>query len=212
MSDDGRSAAYTRKPPRRGRRVLVVSNASPETSSEEDVAPPPPPNPYGYPRPLPTPSRSLPSTEQFTHARFPSGPNPHTMPPPLTTNIYPSSRSNPSNPALSSPSSTSSPAVESTPPPSTPGLSASTIQFNDGEGTGTFRQEMFNPAVAMDRYDSTPQASRPPRQFVRSQANAQAHERRYSSSGSRPATVRLVSLSLHLIELTNHAVPNRLYP
>ncbi|KAI0800997.1 hypothetical protein C8Q74DRAFT_459762 [Fomes fomentarius] len=192
MSDDARSV-NTKKVGRRPqpRRVLVVSNRS---SSDEDVGHPTPEPRTIYqnhpPRPLPVPSRPTPSTEHFPHARNESGPNSNIMPTPLLTNsLYRSPRSVHSNP--SSPSSASSPAVESTPPPSTPGLS--TIQVNE-EGTGTFRQEMFTPMVAKDRHENTAQTSRL-RQFVRSQAPAQSHERRCSSSGSRPATSPTVSTS-----------------
>ncbi|KAI1793829.1 hypothetical protein LXA43DRAFT_177243 [Ganoderma leucocontextum] len=188
MSDDARSIHTRQQPPRR-KRILVVSNASPDSGEEG-----PPPEPQKYPRPLPSPSSSLPSAEPFYHDRpYGTGNNSH-LPTPLTTNLahcYPSSRSNPSNPALSSPSSTSSPAVESTPPPSTPGLSGPSLHIPD---EGTIRQDMITPA-ASDRNDHTPQASRPTRIFerIRSHVSNQAHERRYSSSGSRPATSPIVS-------------------
>ena len=185
MSDDARSIHTRPQLPRR-KRILVVSNASPENSEDEG---PPPQKPYGYPRPLPSPSSSLPSAEQHYHDRHYSPGNNAHLPPPLTTNLphYPSSRSNPSNPALSSPSSSSSPAVESTPPPSTPGLSGPSLHIPD---EGTIRQDMITPATS-DRNDSTPQASRPRAIFERiwSHVPNQVHERRYSSSGSRPATV-----------------------
>nr|WCD39453.1 Ste11-1 [Ganoderma boninense]VWO94206.1 STE/STE11/BCK1 protein kinase [Ganoderma boninense] len=191
MSDDARSI-HTRPPPQRRKRILVVSNASPE-SSEDEGPPPEPQKPYYYPRPLPSPSISLPSAEQpYRDRRYSPSNNSH-LPPPLTTNLppYSSSRSNPSNPALSSPSSTSSPAVESTPPPSTPGLGVPSLHIPD---EGTIRQDMITPA-ASDRNDSTPQASRPRGVFerIRSHVPHQVHERRYSSSGSRPATSPVVS-------------------
>ncbi|TFK92776.1 hypothetical protein K466DRAFT_195112 [Polyporus arcularius HHB13444] len=179
--DDGARSTYMKKP---RKRVLVVSNASPE-SSEDDMAPPEPPKPRTFPRPLPSPSRSFPSAEAYPPERFHSGPGSSHIPTPLTTNLHCYPRSNPSNPALSSPSSTSSPAVESTPPPSTPGLSGSTIQLNE---EGTIRQDMITSAGS-DRNENTPQAR--PRQFVR--PSTQSNARRYSSSGSRPATSPTVS-------------------
>ena len=169
------------------------------------MPPPEPPKPLKtYPRPLPSPAHSLPSTAQFPHERYHSGPASSHMPPPLTTNLHCYPRSNPSNPALSSPSSTSSPAVESTPPPSTPGLNGSRIQLSE---EGTITQDMIS-SVGSDRNENTPQAR--PRPFVRPQP--QPNPRRYSSSGSRPATVRRASIC-HISAMLTYcrAVPHRLY-
>ncbi|TBU63668.1 hypothetical protein BD310DRAFT_518712 [Dichomitus squalens] len=184
MSDDARSI-HTRQP--RRRRVLVVSNASPpESSSDEDLRPEP--QPKSFPRPLPSPSSSHSYTEPiYPERHYGTGSNSHIPTRLHTTDIrYPSSHSNPSNPALSSPSSASSPAADLTPPPSTPGLGSTSLHISD---EGTIRQDMINP-VASDRYESAPSVSRPAKlaERMRSQGPGQL-PRRNSSSGSRPATV-----------------------
>ncbi|KAI9060573.1 hypothetical protein FKP32DRAFT_1033686 [Trametes sanguinea] len=189
MSDDTRSM-NTRARKKHGR-FLVISNPSPEDSSDEGI-PAPQETRKPFIRPLPSPSSSLPSTEGYYNGRYQHIPvnSLNTHIPPLTTDIpYPSSRSNPSNGTLSSPSSSSSPAVESTPPPSTPGLTGPGINLTD---EGTIRQDTlkFTPP---DRNDNVPQAARRPfdrLDRVRSNVPGQLPVRRGSLSGSRPATVR----------------------
>ncbi|GJE85710.1 Pkinase-domain-containing protein [Phanerochaete sordida] len=128
MSDDLKSS--TSKPRKTRPRILVVNNPGPDSSSssdEEHIV-------HDFEC---MPVLGSMSTPCFTdRSRGPQPPHP----PPLTTNLsevsrpYPSSRSNPSNPALSSPSSTSSRAFESTPPPSTPGQSNHSEDLSN-EGT-----------------------------------------------------------------------------
>ncbi|KAI0361323.1 hypothetical protein OH77DRAFT_417580 [Trametes cingulata] len=182
MSDDTRSVNHRSR--RQPRRVLIVSNPEPGSSSEEG-SPPAVCKPH-RPRPLPNPSRPLPLTGYAE--RYHNGPtNPHI--PPLTTNVhcYPSSRSNPSNGTLSSPSSSSSPAVESTPPPSTPGLSGPGIHLSE---EGTIRQDTIKPPP-LDRNDVPPQAPQRQKTVERpiTHYELQGLPRRGSLSGSRPATV-----------------------
>ena len=183
MSDDARSA-YTKhtRGPRKGRRVLVVSNASPDASSGEEIMPPHPEHQAKPPRPRPLPNPVSSSPGAHHPIRFPNGPDNSRIPPPLSTERL---RSSPSNPALSSPSSSSSPgAVESTPPPSTPGLSAHPLSTMPEEGTVRPGQM----SIPMERSnDSTPPASRPP---LSARVRTFDSGRRGSLSGSRPATVR----------------------
>ncbi|KAL1951561.1 hypothetical protein VTO73DRAFT_710 [Trametes versicolor] len=188
MSDDTKSVNHRY---RRPKRVLVVSNASPESSSEEGIPPPAEPfKPYGYaPRPLPSPSGHFPSSESYYSPYHRDTVVPH--PPPLTTDIRSYPPSNPSNGTLSSPSSSSSPAVESTPPPSTPGLTGPGSHLTDD---GTVTQETVKPPSS-DRSDNTPPASRP-RPFERLRSHLPGGSfpiRRGSLSGSHPATSPTVS-------------------
>lgn len=180
MSDEVRSS--TSKPRRARPRILVVNNPGPDSSSGSDGEHIVVHNGYEYQH-----MGSM-STPSFTERpRVP----PSQYPPPLTTNLpevsrpYPSSRSNPSNPALSSPSSTSSRAFESTPPPSTPGQS-------DISTEGTLRQE---PVIVPypDGSDITPPSasSRSGGMFTRLFPRS-GHTRR-SSNTVRPATVTTFS-------------------
>ncbi|CDO73492.1 hypothetical protein BN946_scf185013.g127 [Trametes cinnabarina] len=191
MSDDTRSMNTRARRQKHGR-VLVISNPSPESSSDEGI-PAPQEQRKPFIRPLPSPSRSA---EAYYNDRYQHVPiNPlHTHIPPLTTDIpYPSSRSNPSNGTLSSPSSSSSPAVESTPPPSTPGLTGSGIHLTD---EGTIRQDTLKFAPP-DRNDNIPQSSRHRLydrvERAKSNVPGQGPVRRGSLSGSRPATSPTVS-------------------
>lgn len=188
MSDDARSLVNRNNKPTR-RRVLVVSNASPETSGDEglraELRAEPEPQKQPYPRPLPPhpPPSSSPSV--YHGPRYPNFSPPSHIPPPLSTDIYP--RSNPSNPALSSPSSTSSPGAPSeTPPPSTPGTGAHPLGNMSEESTLRPGQITIPGERSID---NTPLASRP---GLSSRIRANPHGRRGSSSGSRPATVRCV--------------------
>ncbi|KAI0639678.1 hypothetical protein C8Q77DRAFT_81212 [Trametes polyzona] len=184
MSDDTRSLNHRKA--RGTRRILVLSNPSPESSGDEAF--PPPPETY-KPRPLPSPSRSLPSTEQYYNGTYHNvSVNPPV--PPLTTDLHCYPRSNPSNGTLSSPDSSSSPAVESTPPPSTPGFAGPGIHLTD---EGTIRQDTIKP-TSSDRSDNTPPSSRPrPYERMRSHLPGQFPTRRGSLSGPRPATSPTVS-------------------
>lgn len=179
MSDDVKSS--TSKPRKTRPRILVVNNPGPDSSSSSDedhiIH-----NACDYP-PAVLASMSTPSFTDRT--RVPQS----QYPTPLTTNLsevsrpYPSSRSNPSNPALSSPSSTSSRAFESTPPPSTPGQSN---HPEDISSEGTLRQE---PVIVPypDGSDTTP-PSATSRVFNRLRFTRPGHTRR-SSNTTRPATV-----------------------
>ncbi|TCD63316.1 hypothetical protein EIP91_005662 [Steccherinum ochraceum] len=150
MSDDARSAQP--KGPRKNRpRILVVNN--PGSSSEDEKIVNTSHSSYSY--------QAHPSSSQSLLLERPSQSHSH-IPTPLTTDLppehrhcYPSSRSNPSNPALSSPSSTSSPAIESTPPPSTPGQSQPPV---DLAGDATFRRDYAHP-LTQDRPETAPYSS-----------------------------------------------------
>jgi hypothetical protein len=166
MSDDVKTST-AKGGKRKPRIILVVNN----------------PDPYSH-QPSSTPNQSL------SDASY-AGPSPH--PPPLTTNLpdvsrpYPSSHSNPSNPALSSPSSTSSRAFESTPPPSTPGQSS---HPDDLSSEGTLRQE---PVIVPypDGSDLTPPSgiSRPTGLLSRFRPPLPRPSHGRRSSNNRPATV-----------------------
>ncbi|KAH9846833.1 hypothetical protein C2E23DRAFT_542672 [Lenzites betulinus] len=85
MSDDTRSVTQrSRRPP--PRRVLVVSNVSPESSSDEGIPPPAEPyKPYSYPRPLPSPSSSIPSAGSYYNDS--GSPAVESTPPPSTPGL-----------------------------------------------------------------------------------------------------------------------------
>lgn len=155
MSDDSRSLQP--KGPRKNQRprILVVNNPGSGSSSEDEKIVNNSYSSYTY---QPT---GHPSSSQSLLLDRPPQPHAH-FPAPLTTDLppehrlcYPSSRSNPSNPALSSPSSTSSPAIESTPPPSTPGQSQPPV---DLPGEATFRRDYAHP-LTQDRPDTAPYSS-----------------------------------------------------
>ncbi|KAJ3549650.1 hypothetical protein NM688_g5156 [Phlebia brevispora] len=197
MSDDIKAATLKQRKHRP--QILFVSNGGAETSSsseDERIVH----DDYNY-QPPAHPTSSNPSFEERR-------PSPH-HPPPLTTNLsdhrhYPSSRSNPSNPALSSPSSTSSPAVESTPPPSTPSQS----NPPDLSTEGTLRQEPVIVAYP-DSNESTPQLATTNRGlFARVRSHLpqrQNHGRRLS--GNRPATSP-VAESSYSPQMSSRASPS----
>lgn len=182
MTDDSRANA-PRGPRKANRRILLVSNPT-QSSSDEDK-----PDTY-YP---PQPPHSGPS-QSYTHEHS-LPPNNRVQPPPLSTkdlpehrNYYPSSRSNPSNPALSSPSSTSSHVLESTPPPSTPGQSQPSV---DIVSEGTLRPEHAT-LIAHERSDSLP--SHPSRASPNDRPKPQTshsspNPNHIHQISSRPATV-----------------------
>ena len=185
MSDDVKSTA---KPRKSRPRILVVNNPNPDSSSssdEEHIL-----NPYYQQSVLG--SIANPSFPEQSY-------NPSPYPPPLTTtNLpevsrpYPSSRSNPSNPALSSPSSTSSRAFESTPPPSTPGQSS---HPDDLSSEGTLRQDTA--AVSYSEVNDTT----PPSATSRAGASLTRHRAPYprpghgrrASNNTRPTTVSVTA-------------------
>ena len=186
MSDDARSALAP-KGPRRRPRILVVNNPGPDSSSEEEKIVSNDYATYSYQTP------AHPSSSQSLLLDKSTPPNSH-IPPLLTTDLpehrhgYPSSRSNPSNPALSSPSSTSSPAFESTPPPSTPGQSLPPV---DLAGESTLRPD--NVALPFpDRLDPTLRdtPSRPSNTVVFDRLRSHLpRTANISQSSSRPASV-----------------------
>ena len=178
-------------------RILVVSNGGAESSSSEGEDRPSYSDDF-YPSYQST-THPTTSTASFNERHTPQ------HPPPLTTNNlpehrpYPSSRSNPSNPALSSPSSTSSPAFESTPPPSTPGQS----NPPDLSSEGTLRQEPVIVSYPDGDEAASQLATRPGQQqpglFTRLRSHLpqrQTHGRRLS--GNRPATVSRCSARIHV--------------
>ena len=173
MSDETRANAP--KGPRKGlkRRVLILSN--PSDDSDEG-------------RLDTQSSHSGPSYAQ----NHPLPPTTRVPPPPLTTRDlaergkYPSSRSNPSNPALSSPSSTSSHVLESTPPPSTPGQSLPSVDISEG----TLRPEHYPHPITHERSDSLP--NHPSRASPNDRPKPQpsySHPNHIHQVSSRPATV-----------------------
>ncbi|KAI0931861.1 hypothetical protein AcW2_000643 [Taiwanofungus camphoratus] len=205
MSDETRSN-YGKG--RRRPRILLVNNPDPEGASSSDDEklgqPTAYTRPHPYPRPLPSPSHAT------AMDRSQASSTSH-MPAPLTTDIpeqrhcYPSSRSNPSNPALSSPSSTSSPAFESTPPPSTPGQSAPPVDLTEDGGV---RHE----AVALpapDRNDTSAHCtSRPAKLFDKFKSHLPRHGHvRRSSNNSRPPSSPTTSTHEYSVSQPNYVLP-----
>ena len=183
MSDDTRSLQP--KGPRKNRpRILVVNNPGSSSEDEKIVTNSYPS--YGYQAP------THPSSSQSLLLERPNQSHTH-LPAPLTTDLppehrlcYPSSRSNPSNPALSSPSSTSSPAIESTPPPSTPGQGQPPV---DLAGEATFRRDYAQP-LNQERPETAPYSSSGGTGMFE---RLRAHYPRAANNQripSRPATVR----------------------
>ncbi|KAF7799268.1 hypothetical protein EIP86_010500 [Pleurotus ostreatoroseus] len=175
MSDDVKSTSHRSRKTRA--QILFVSNGGAEdSSSSEDERIVHDDNLYH------SPAHATSSNVSFEERR-PLPP----YPPPLTTNLpehrhYPSSRSNPSNPALSSPSSTSSPAIESTPPPSTPSQS----NPPDLSSEGTLRQDPVIVTYAEGSESTTQPPSNRGGFLARMRLPRQNHARRLS--GNRPAT------------------------
>lgn len=184
MSDDARSGQP--KGPRKNLRprILVVNNPGSGSSSEDEKIVNNTYSSYGY-----QPS-GHPSSSQSLLLDRPTQSHSH-IPAPLTTDLppehrhcYPSSRSNPSNPALSSPSSTSSPAIESTPPPSTPGQGQPPVDLT---GEATFRRDYSQP-LTQDRPETAPYTSSGSTLFDRFRSPLQRSVNGGRVS-SRPATV-----------------------
>ncbi|KAH8102547.1 MAP kinase [Cristinia sonorae] len=188
MSDDARSAPP--KGPRKRPRILVVNNPGSGSSSEDEKIVNPTYPSYGYQPP------GHPSSSQSLLLDRPAQPHSH-IPAPLTTDLppehrhcYPSSRSNPSNPALSSPSSTSSPAIESTPPPSTPGQSQPPV---DLVSEATFRRDHVHP-LNQERPGTAPYPSSTPGLFDRLRSHLHGRPSNSQHISARPATSPTTSI------------------
>lgn len=200
MSDDTRS---NHAKPRKLKRILVVNNPSPDDGSSSDDQRRLPPSSSYSSTPLTYPPRPLPISpvHPAPHHDHPLSSTASHIPAPLTTNFpdhrvnYPSSRSNPSNPALSSPSSTSSRALESTPPPSTPGQSLPPVDLNS---ESTLRQEHVH-TVSNDRNEGQHQPSSRTRLFDHFMPHLPRPSHNRRGSNNRPATVCIFVCSLHLL-------------